>query len=330
MRPLVYIPEPIALNGLNLLLEECDCLTPWREHKTFDISQNGYRFQDELALADAVMVRLLKVTEAHLRNAPQLKVIAKHGAGFDNIDYRAATRMGIAVVYTPHATTAAVAEHTIGMMLALSRRLSEADSAIRRGTFDQRNTLQGIELQGKTLSIIGLGRIGSRVAEIASRGFGMSVCAYDPFRQIKGDDLPEIKSSFAEVLQSGDFVSLHLPLVDETRHLINAKSLEMLRPSCRLINTSRGAIIDQSALIDALHSGRLAGAALDVFEEEPLPADHPLCKTPNTLLTPHTSSATSEALERMSIQAAEGILDVLNGRPPSNVINPEVLSWSAS
>lgn len=300
MKPTVFIPEQIAAAGMDLLRAECDCVA-------------------DLAQADAVVVRLFQIRRDDLLRAPRLKVIAKHGVGVDNIDVAAATALDIPVVFTPTANANAVAEHTMTLMLALARNLYPASATVFAGRWDK---FEGVELAGKTLGVIGLGRIGRRVAEMAQHGFGMEVRAYDPAVKQSAFALAD---SVEAVLRVADFLSLHLPLTPETKHLINANRLRLLKPNCRIVNTSRGGVIDETALAEALTEKRLAGAALDVFETEPLPAGHPFLKTPNTLLTPHISASTKESLDRMARDAAQGVLDVLQGRPPAWVVNPEVL-----
>ena len=173
--------------------------------------------------------------------------------------------------------------------------------------------------------MIGLGNVGSRVARMAAHGLNMSVRAYDPFLSEGVDPGPAVlEASLESLLQEADFLTLHVSLTPETKHLINEQSLDRVKTGCRIVNTSRGAVIDEGALVQALSDGRLSGAALDVFEDEPLPADHPLVAAPNTLLTPHIASSTRESLDRMSLQAAEGVLDVLNGRTPEFLFNSEV------
>ena len=195
-----------------------------------------------------------------------------------------------------------------------------------QGRFHERGKFKGVELAGKTLGVIGLGRIGQKVAQMASQGLQMDVLAYDPF--VPKDTLSNlviIEDSLESLMRKADFLTLHIPLAEDTRHLINEQSLGWVKPSCRIINTSRGSVIDEAALAQALSKGTLAGAALDVFEVEPLPIDHLLMNAPNTLLTPHISSSTQESLENMSLQAAQGVLDVLHGNTPKYIVNPEAL-----
>ncbi|GMQ78659.1 MAG: hypothetical protein BMS9Abin02_1186 [Anaerolineae bacterium] len=318
MKPIVFVPELIAPIGMDLLKQECDCLSPW------EIGAEPNR--SLLYSADAVIVRLFKIDRDDITLAKKLKVIAKHGVGLDNIDCTAASEFLIPVVYTPTANANAVAEHTIGLMLALVRGIVPASKALEDGRFDQRGRFLGIELAGKTLGVIGLGRVGSIVAQIAAFGLKMDVIGFDPYvAEGSYNGTAQLTNNLEDLLRQSDFVSLHVSLTPETRNMINARTLAWLKTSCRLINTSRGAVIDENALVQALVNRKLGGAALDVFAEEPVPPNHPLLKTPNTLLTPHISSTTVESLDRMSLQAAQGVLDVLHGQNPRYIFNPEVL-----
>ncbi len=326
MKPVVFIPEPIAAVGLAILRTECDCLIPWKNNATTRVDLERDKFRHMLCEANAVIVRLFPITAAAINKAPRLKVIGKHGVGVDNIDCHAATAAGIPVVYTPTANANAVAEHAMALMLALSRQIAPASIAVKEGRFVERNRFQGVELAGKTLGVIGLGRVGSMVAQMAALGFQMTVSAYDPFVSQATYSGPAIlEDSLESLIRSADYLSLHVPVTPDTRHMINPRSMRWVTSGCRIVNTSRGAVIDEEALAEALEEGVLAGAALDVFEEEPPPENHPLCHAPNTLLTPHISSSTQESLQRMSTQAAQGVLDVLRGNMPEHVLNPETL-----
>jgi D-3-phosphoglycerate dehydrogenase len=319
MKPNVYLPEKIAKAGLDLLSSECELIGPW--------TGGSEPVADMLASADGVIVRLVRIGEPEFAAAPRLKVVAKHGVGLDAIDVAAATARKIQVVFTPDANANSVAEHAVMLMLALAKRIVPAARMIGEGRFGERNRHEGIELAGRTLGVIGLGRIGSRVAEIARNGFGMEVLGYDPF--LPAEALrPAVRrvASLDELLEAADVISLHVPLTAETNKLFGASTLARLKPGCLIINTSRGAVIDELALAAALAAGTVAGAALDVFEKEPLPADHPLCKEPNALLTPHISSNTAESLDRMAIDAAQGVLDVLGGRRPKYLVNSDALA----
>ena len=324
MRPTVFIPEPMAPSGLDQLEPHCECVAPWRHGIELSAGAKSAR----LGEADAVIVRLFRVGARELEACPRLRVIAKQGVGLDNIDCEAATRRGIPVLFAPGANANAVAEHTVGVLIALSRHFESAGRALREGRFHERDRFQGTELAGRTLGIVGLGRIGSRVAQKAGVGLAMRVLAYDPFVDRQAYDGPAVfVDRLEELLEAADFVSLHVPLTSLTRHMIDVTALGRLKPTCRVINTSRGAVVDEPALVRALREGRIAGAALDVFSEEPVPADHPLASTPNTILTPHVAGATDEAFDALSRQIAADVLALLQGRGPplDHVVNPEVL-----
>ena len=322
MKPTVFVPEPIAACGMELLEAACDCTAPWTEGRV----PTDPQAREMLRGADAVIVRLFEIGAADLEQCPRLKVIAKHGVGVDNIDCDAATAHGVPVVFTPKANANSVAEHTIGLMLALARNVVPASVALREGRFADRSQFIGIELEGRTLGVVGLGRIGSRVAEIAATGLAMKVCGYDPYVAPGAYSGPaERVESLDELLAMADFLTFHVGLTAETRRLLDDRRLARLKPGCRVLNTSRGAVIDERALVRALEEGRIAGAALDVFEEEPIAADHPLCRAPNVLLTPHIASSSRESMDRMATDCAQGVLDVLEGRRPADVVNPDVV-----
>ena len=321
-RPTVLITEPIGASGLRILECACTCIVPWRDGPPG--ATDPERLRAQLATVDAVVVRLFPVADADLAAAPRLKLVAKHGAGLDNVDCAAAARRGVPVIYTPGANSNAVAEHALGLLLALARNTCCADAALRSAQPYQKEQFLGLELSGKTLGVIGLGRIGARVARKA-HGLEMRVLAYDPYVDRGAYRGPAaFVDSLEELLAGADFVTLHVPLTAETRHMIDARALALLKPGSRVVNTSRGGVIDETALGAALQAGTLAGAALDVFEEEPLAADHPLTRTPNTLITPHVSGLTTEAMAAVSEQVARGVIEVLEGRIPQDLLAPPV------
>ena len=313
----VFIPEPIGSSGIALLTQSCCCLAPWQADSEGDSA-------DLLGIADAVIVRIFQMGAAEMDAAPRLKVIAKHGVGLDNVDLSAATERGIPVVWTPGSNANTVAEHTLALMLSLTRQLVPADRAVRDGWVVERSQFQGIELQGRTLGIVGLGRIGKRVALKASQGLGMRVLAYDPY--VDRTDYPGpavFCASLDGIIEQSDYLTLHVPLTSETRGMMSADRLKQLRPGCRLINTSRGAVVDELALADALGRQQLAGAALDVYQQEPLSIEHPLLSAPNVLLTPHIAGQSETAMQESARMAAEGVLDVLADRRPMHLANPD-------
>ncbi len=306
MRPTVLIMEPIGDAGREILEASCRCVDP-----------APGRERQELVDADAVIVRLFPIGAAEIESAPRLRVIAKHGAGVDNIDCDAASRRGIPVLYAAGANSNAVAEHALGMMLALLRRFEAASATVRAGRPWRREDFLGTELSGRTLGIVGLGRIGTLLAKKAAVGLDMNVIAHDPYVDRGDRPFPvTFRDTLGDLLASANIVSLHVPLTDETRGMVDAAALARMRPGSYLVNTSRGAVVDGKALAAALGDGRLAGAALDVFEQEPLPPDHPLATAPNTLFTPHVAGSTREAMDAVSRRIARAILAALDGRPP--------------
>ncbi|MCS6846927.1 MAG: phosphoglycerate dehydrogenase [Anaerolineae bacterium] len=261
-----------------------------------------------------------KVDAEVIARGSKLRVIGRAGIGVDTIDVEAATHRGIIVMNTPQANTIATCEHTIAMMLALARNIPQADASLRRGEWT-RSKFMGVQLQGKTLGVIGLGRIGTQVAKRA-QCFGMEVIAYDPYVSEEAARANKvILVSLDELLAQSDFVTLHSSLTQGSRGLLDAAAIAKMKTGARVINVARGALVDSHALYDALVSGKLAGAALDVFEEEPLPADSPLLKLPNVVLTPHLGASTAEAQRDVSIQIAEQVLDALHERDVRNAVN---------
>ncbi len=277
--------------------------------------------------ADAMLVRTGAVTRALVEQAPQLKIVARHGVGYDAVDVAACTEHGVLVTITPQANATSVSEHALALMLACARKVPQADAALKVGNW-QREPYLGIELSGKTLGLVGLGRVGSKVANLA-RAFGMTVLAADPYTSAEhAAELGVTLVALEEMLPQCDFVSVHAPLTPETHHIIGARTLPLLKETAILVNTARGGLVDPVALRTALLAGRPAAAALDVFEQEPFAADDPLPKLPNVIVTPHVGGQTAEALVNMAVAAAEAILTVFDGRRPDGIVNPEVLANS--
>ena len=249
---------------------------------------------------------------------PQLKVVANYAVGFDNIDVVAAQKRKIIVTNTPAVLTEAVAEHTIALMLATARRIVESDQFFRAGKYEgwRPELLLGTELQGKTLGVVGLGRIGERVAEIAAKGFGMKIVYTDPKPHPEFDiALGARRLSTEKLFSTADVVSIHVPLLPTTHHLVDATRLRSMKRTALLVNTSRGSVVDERALAAALKAKTIAGAGLDVFEFEPTPVAA-LLKLSNVVMTPHTASATVEARNAMSELAAKNVIAVLSGKKP--------------
>ena len=258
---------------------------------------------------DALLVRgKTRVTREILEAAKGLKLVVRAGVGLDNVDLEAASRLGVKVENTPEATTSSVAELTIGLMLAVARRIPEADRTVKGGGWGKEKFM-GLSLKGKTLGIVGLGRIGCEVARVA-RALGMRVIYYDVVdRSAVARELGcEPTASLEELLRQAEIVSIHVPLTPETRHLIGKHELSIMKPNAILVNTSRGAVVDEEALLEALKTGRLAGAGLDVFEEEP-PKNLELLRLPNVVCTPHIGAQTVEAQKEASIQAAKKVIE---------------------
>lgn len=282
---------------------------------------------EALGGVDAVVVRTAPLSAEAIAAAPRLRVIAKHGVGYDNIDLPAATARGIPVTVTATANATSVAEFAFAQMLALAKHAALMDAAVRAGDWAARHRLVPIELAGRTLAIVGFGRIGSRVARRAL-AFEMRVLVHDPYASetaIRAAGCEPARSLDA-ALAEADILSLHCPLTAETRGLIDRDRLARLRPGALLVNTARGGLVDEAALGEALRSGRLAGAALDVMVREPLPGDDPLLAVPNLLLSPHVAGVTAESARRMALEAAENVAAGLAGRlDPAVVVNREVL-----
>lgn len=273
---------------------------------------------------DAVLCLLTDKIDAEVLDVAgkQCKIFANYAVGFDNIDVKAAAERGIMVANTPGVLTDAVAEHAFALMLAIAHRIAESDRFARAGKYIgwAPELLLGTDVSGKTLGVVGLGRIGSRVAHHARNGFEMKIIYYDIKRN--GDFEKEFSAEYRELdnlLSESDFVSIHVPLLPTTRHLINAEKFKLMKPTAYLINTSRGPIVDEGALADALRGGVIKGAAIDVFENEPQ-INPALLDLENIILTPHTASATEETRQKMGELAAENIIEALEGRLPPNLI----------
>lgn len=325
----VLLAEPISVEGIEILRQKC----------TVDISPGPHveQLASLIDKADALLVRGTKVSASLIAAAKRLKVIGRHGIGVDNIDVAAATKSGIAVVNTPETNVNAVAEHTIWGLLHCARNFNKAEKALRKGEFSPAGSLpaqvQGmgfssLELKEKKLGLVGLGKIAGRVAKIAGSAFDMKLLAYDPYVSDKVfASLGVMRAQTLEYLLSvSDFVSLHVPLTDSTRCLIGARELSYMKKSSFLINNARGGIVDEDALCKALLKGGIAGALLDVCEQEPPPKGSALFGMENLMLTPHMAAMSDLALVNMAKDVATGILDVLEGRPPGYIVNPEVLN----
>ena len=276
----------------------------------------------EVGGVDAIIIRANgKVSRKVIESAPKLKVIGRHGVGVENIDLDAATEKGIWVVNTPDANDISVAEHFFGLALMLSKMMKKGDIALREGRWEARYQYIGRELHGKTLGILGFGRIGRAVGRIGHKGFDMKILYYDALRYEETEkELNAVKIGMDEVLSQSDFVSINLPMLPETKGVLRAREFGLMKPSACIINLARGPIWDEKALYSALKEGKISGAASDVYEVEPASKDHPLLELENFIGTPHMAAHTEEALKRMSL-VAEDVIRVLEGRAPLHPVN---------
>ncbi|NPA47545.1 MAG: 3-phosphoglycerate dehydrogenase [Thermococci archaeon] len=300
----VLVAAPIHEKALELLRKN-----------GFEVLYREYPDEDQLVElvrdVDAIIVRSKpKVTRRVIEAAPKLKVIARAGVGLDNVDLKAAEERGIKVVNSPAASSRSVAELVIGLIFSVARKIAFADRKMREGVWAKKQCM-GIELEGKTIGIIGFGRIGYQIGKIA-KALNMNVLLYDPHpNEERAKEIGGRFASLEDLLKESDVITLHVPLLDSTYHLINEERLKLMKDTAILINASRGPVVDTEALVKALKEGWIAGAGLDVYEEEPLPKDHPLTKLDNVVLTPHIGASTVEAQMRAGVQVAEKIVEIL-------------------
>lgn len=274
--------------------------------------------------ADALLVRR-KLPDNILENAPRMQVIVRHGVGVDYIPVEAATQKGVLVANVPGANTEAVVEHVIGVMLLLARSFHRLDISKNRTGWGIRNIINAVELRGKTLGVVGFGRIGGRVGKICREAFSMELLVYDPF--YPGTEIEEYKTDLETLFSKSDFVTLHTPLYKETKGFVNASLLSKMKKTAYLINAARGELVNESELARALATEIIAGAALDVFEDEPISPKSPLLELDNVILTPHSAALTTESMIEMSRQSAEEVERVLRGSMPLNIVNPDVIEF---
>jgi D-3-phosphoglycerate dehydrogenase len=306
MKPVVLLFEPIHEDAVALLRERCDV-------RIAD-SLDEETLVRAVADVDALIIRAHgAVTRRLMEHAPRLKVIGRHGVGLDAVDLAAAKERGIVVVNTPDANTESVAEQCLGFMIALAKRILPADRAARRALWGARYELTGTELFGRTLGLVGFGRIGRRLAEMSRAALRMEILYFDHAgRTLAPPGLEARLVPLDELLERADVVSVHVPLRPNTRGMIGPAELARMKPTAFLLNSARGPIVDETALVAALRGGRIGGAGLDVYETEPLRADNPLLVLENVVLSPHMSAHTGEALRRMAM-VAEDVLRVLDG-----------------
>jgi len=317
-RPRILIADPVALEGIGML----------RAVGQVDV-RTGMKV-DELIEAigeyEALVVRSeTKVTRPVIEAARELLVIGRAGVGVDNIDLGAATERGVIVVNAPQGNTVAAAEHTVALLLALARHVAQADASMRSGKWD-RKAFVGTEVRGKVLGIVGLGKIGSEVARRAV-GMEMRVIAYDPFVPAERLRALGVESAeFEKVVRQSDFITVHPPLTASTKDMINREEIVMMKDGVRIINVARGGIVNEAALADGVKSGKIAGAAIDVFTTEPPASDNPLLGDPRILITPHLGASTVEAQKRVALDVAEQIVEILQGKPARYAVNAPMLS----
>jgi D-3-phosphoglycerate dehydrogenase len=320
MTPKVFIADSISQRGIDELARNGALET------TMQTGLSEAELVDAIAEFAALIVRSqTKVTARILNAAKKLRVVGRAGVGVDNVDVETATRRGVVVLNAPGANTISTAEHTFSLLLSLARNIARADATLKSGTWDRKN-LEGVELYNKTLGIIGMGRIGSELSRRAI-AFGMRVVAFDPYLSAsRARSLQvELAEDLSDLLPAADFISLHTPLTAETRHILNAERLAKTKRGVRIINCARGGLIDEEALAEAISDGQVAGAALDVFETEPLPADSPLRKLANLVLTPHLGASTAEAQESVGIEIAQSIRAALLEGTIRNAVNMPTL-----
>lgn len=317
MKKVLYI-QPIHAAGMDMLRENYDVVVANNEDKAF--------LMEAVKDASAIVTRLTDVDKDIISAGTRLEAIAKNGIGVDNIDVAEATARGIAVLTTGHANTWSVAEHTMFAVGALYKRLTYFDNAMHAGNWKCRDEGGFTDVEGQVFGIVGLGRIGQSVADLA-KAFRMQVLVFDPY--ISRDKVESMGFRWAETLEDlcrqSDVISLHMPLTPENTHMINDRTLSLMKPTAFVINFSRGMMVDTDALYRALVEKKIAGAALDAFTPEPPDFEHPIYRLDNVLLSPHTAGITEAARRRMSIQVAKGIQDVLSGRVPECCANKQEL-----
>lgn len=324
----ILVVEHIHPAGEVLLAQKAQLIFPQ--------PQNAAGILEVIGECDAMVVRNTKITRQIMAAAPRLTAIGRHGVGYDSIDIAAATDLRIPVVYTPAANTESVAEIAVGFILGLGRKIYRAHAAMQSeellseditlSVMAQRRGLVNFDLWGKTLGVVGVGRIGSSVSKKMIAAFNMKVLGVDPYVDaltLAGYGVQKV-DSLEEMLPQCDFITLHCPGGAETRHMINARTLALMKPGAYLINTARGSVVDGEALAQAVQAGQIAGAAVDVYDPEPPLPGSPLLHMENVLVTPHFCAMTEESLYNMGSMVAQGVLDVLAGKRPLFLVNPEI------
>ncbi|MEC3884303.1 phosphoglycerate dehydrogenase [Halobacillus litoralis] len=316
----VLISDPLSEDGIRPLLEAEDIETVMNPNLSHE------QLLEEIGSAEALIVRSqTQVTREVIEHAPHLKIIGRAGVGVDNIDLDAATENGVIVVNAPDGNTISTAEHTMAMLMSLARNIPQAYHQLQQKRWERKKFV-GVELKDKVLGIVGFGRIGREVAQRA-KGHRMKVVAFDPFlNEEKAEKAGVTHGTLEEVLKQADFLTVHTPLIEKTKHLINEEAISMMKTGARILNCARGGIVEENALFEAVQSGKIAGAALDVFEEEPA-TEHPLLSLPEVIATPHLGASTIEAQENVATDVSFDVLELLRGGTVKNPVNlPSVSS----
>ena len=324
-KPRVFVTREIPERGLRIIKERFDAEV-WPDYAP----PSKQVILQEVANVDALASLLSDKIDAEVFDAaPNLKIVAQLAVGYDNIDVKEATKRGIYVTTTPGVLTETTADFAWTLLMAVARRVTEADRYVRSGKWKvgwHPSMILGRDVYGATIGIVGLGRIGQAVAKRA-KGFDMKILYYDVIRRPGlEEELGLEYTELGELLQKSDFVSVHVPLMKSTYHLINEKKLKLMKKTAYLINNSRGPVVDEKALYAALKTGQIAGAGLDVFEQEPTPMDNPLLELDNVVVAPHISSASHETRSRMAEMVAENLVSFFEGKVPPNLVNKEVLN----
>ena len=309
----ILLSETISDEGLSLLLGKADV-----------VLAGGC--SEEAVLADIkdiygiVLKSKTKITRRIIESASELRIISRTGAGYDNVDIQAASDHNVMVCNLPGINAVSVAEHTMAFIFALAKKIPEMDGFVRNGKWNKRSELISTELEGKTLGIMGLGQIGYRVMKLA-QAFGMKTLVSDPFVEKKYAGQTAFAASLEELFTVSDFITVHIPNMAQTRHLVSKDLLCLMKQGAFIVNTSRGEVIDEKALIGVLEQNRISGAALDVFENEPLALDHPFIKMKNVILSPHIAALTKECGAKMTLEAVSQVVECLEGKIPPHIVN---------
>ncbi|MHB9151592.1 MAG: hydroxyacid dehydrogenase [Spirochaetales bacterium] len=316
----VLIDRPLNGEALSLLSKHAEVVSIFDDDKE--------KLEKALREVDGVICSAaLKMREAEIAMGANIKVIGRPGVGYDSVDVEACSRHKIPLLYTPDGPTESVAEHVIAMILMAAKQIPLVQKALKeRGDFGIRTKVTGMEVLGKTLGLAGFGRIGRRAGEIASRGLGMKIVAYDPYLKGNPDTgfAYRVVDSLEALAKEADFLSVHIPYSPETDKLFGKRIFAAMKKSAIFINTSRGGVVDEAALIEALKEGVIAGAGLDVFAKEPPDKDNPLFSMDNVIATPHLSSFTEDGKRKMGVSVVEGVLDVFAGKRPQFMVNGEI------